>query len=66
MDLKGDRFPALEQKNVVHRLAPVAVGVQIEQSLRARKQLGAEIADAVAAAYQSWPASEAPPSPCRS
>ncbi|HEV2070823.1 MAG TPA: poly-gamma-glutamate hydrolase family protein [Acidimicrobiales bacterium] len=50
LDREGDPFPALDRRNIVNRLAPVAGGLQIEQSLRARKQLGAEIADAVASA----------------
>lgn len=50
LDREGDPFPALDPRNIVNRLAPVAGGLQIEQSLRARKQLGAEIADAVASA----------------
>ena len=60
VDSDSDPFPAVDPRNIVNRLAPLVGGLQIEQSLRARKQLGAEIADAVASAYRSWPANEQP------
>lgn len=59
VDGDGDPFPARKPRNIVNRLAPNTGGLQIEQSLRARRHRGAAIADAVAFAYGSLFASTA-------
>ena len=46
----GDGFNGDDPRNIVNRLCP-AHGIQIEQSLRARRDFGQTIADAVASFY---------------
>jgi len=46
----GDRFNGDDPRNIVNRLSP-AHGIQLEQSLRARRDFGPMIADAVASFY---------------
>lgn len=59
VDGENDPFPACTPRNIVNRLAPDTGGLQLEQSLRARRHRGAAIADAVAFAYGSLFASPA-------
>lgn len=49
----GDVFGGVEPNNIVNRLSPVSGGLQIEQSLRARRSMALQIGDAVVSAYRS-------------
>ena len=46
----GDKFNGDDPRNIVNRLCP-AYGIQVEQPLRARRDFGRIIADAVATFY---------------
>jgi phage replication-related protein YjqB (UPF0714/DUF867 family) len=48
----GDRFNGDDPRNIVNRLSP-AHGIQLEQSLRARRDFGPMIADAVASSIHA-------------
>lgn len=52
VDNEGDPFSGTDPENIVNRLAPASGGMQIEQSLRARRFMAAEIAHAVASVYE--------------
>ena len=49
---RGEPLAGMDRENIVNRLAPPSGGLQIEQSLRARRCLGTEIAEAVASVYR--------------